>query len=200
MEVAMSFRLFVLCFLIIPCEVLPQQKLYRVRQEDSHVGFSIYKWMVIKEEGRFREFDGTITYDPNDASALRVEFAVNAKSIDSRNESRDRALRSPDFFDVARHPLLEFKSTEAVPRSVSELHIVGDLTIRGVTKRVTIPVKIVGTHHVRGLGELIGFETTFTINREEYGVGNNWSPGTLGKEVTIHLLIGAVSTGTSANR
>ncbi len=177
-----------------------QSKLYTVRPEDSHIGFSIYKWMVIKEEGRFKDFWGTIRYDPKDPAGLSVEFVVNASSIDSRDEGRDRALRSPDFFHVARYPNLQFKSIRAEPRSATELHIEGNLTIRAVTKQVTIPVTIVGSHHVRSLGELMGFEATFTIDREEFGVGNNWSPGTLGKEVTIHILIGAVSNGTSANR
>jgi len=163
----------------------------QVRKEDSQIAFSVYKWGVFKEEGRFRDFDGTVEFDPSDPSATKVEFAVNTSSIDSRNERRDRALRSDEFFSVAQYPSMRFKSSRVSAKG-DKLTVHGDLTIRGITKRIAIPVKIVGVHRAGGrLGTLVGFESDFTINREDFHVGDGWS--VIDKTVSIHLLIG---TGT----
>jgi polyisoprenoid-binding protein YceI len=170
----------------------------KVRKEDSHIGFSIYKWAVIKEEGRFRDFQGTILYDPNNPLSTQVQFTIKAASIDSRNNSRDGALRSEEFFYVSKYPTLSFRSTGVHSAEKGILNIEGDLTIRGITKRVTIPVKVLGVTNVgRELGTLVGFESTFVINREDFRVGEGW--GVIGKEATIHLLVGAGS-GNVASR
>ncbi|HEX9615462.1 MAG TPA: YceI family protein [Bacteroidota bacterium] len=178
---------------------LPSQPLaLKVRREDSHVGFSIYKWAVLKEEGRFKDFDGTITFDPNNPSSTRVYFTIKAASIDSRNEGRDRALRSEEFFHVTKYPTLSFTSVNVKAADNTLLMVEGDLTIRGVTKRTIIPVKILGVNHTgRELGTLVGFESTFTINREDFGVAKGWD--VISEEATIQLLIGA-GTGTLVSR
>ncbi len=180
-------------------EILVAQSMkLTVRKDDSNIGFSIYKWAVIKEEGRFRDFDGTIQYDPQDPLSTQVQFTIKAASVDSRNESRDGALRSEDFFHVAKYPALTFKSTRIVSFENDMMTVEGDLAIRGITKRVSIPVKVLGvTNAGRELGTLVGFESTFVINREDFNVGKGW--GVIGKEATIHLLIGAGS-GSVASR
>ncbi|GJQ21429.1 MAG: polyisoprenoid-binding protein [Bacteroidia bacterium] len=163
---------------------------FDVRKDDSHVGFSIFKWGIIKEEGRFRDFSGSILYDPENPSHLEVEFTVQTRSIDSRNESRDRALRSEDFFHVSRYPTMTFKSRRAWASAATRLMIEGDLTIKGVTKTITVPVKLLGlTNTGNELGTLIGFEADFSINRDDFNVGEGWS--IIGREATIHLLVGA---------
>ncbi|MDZ7359389.1 MAG: YceI family protein [candidate division KSB1 bacterium] len=81
-----------------PDSLWAQAKTFTVRKEDSHVGFAIYKWTVFKEEGRFKDFAGTIVYDPKNPSASQVDFTVQAKSIDSRADGCDCALRSNEFF------------------------------------------------------------------------------------------------------
>ena len=169
-----------------------------VRKEDSHIGFSIYKWAVIKEEGRFRDFEGTIQYDPHNPLSTQVQFTIKAASVDSRNESRDGALRSEDFFHVAKYPTLSFKSSRIASFQDGMMLVEGDLAIRGISKRMTLPVKVLGvTNAGRELGTLVGFESTFVINREDFRVGQGW--GVIGKEATIHLLIGAGS-GSVASR
>jgi polyisoprenoid-binding protein YceI len=170
-----------------------QAKVFTVRKEDSHIGFAVYKWLVFKEEGRFKEFDGTIVYDRQNPSAGQVEFTVQANSIDSRNEDRDRALRSKEFFHVEKYPTLSFKSTDVTARGADSLLVTGDLTMRGVTKQITISVKVLGFHRVRDLGELAGFEATFVVNREDFGVGRGRE--IISKEATVHLMIGAASNG-----
>lgn len=182
----------------VPTILRAQPMALKIRKEDSHIGFSIYKWAVIKEEGRFRDFEGTIYYDPQNPLSTQAQITIKAASIDSRNDSRDGALRSEEFFYVAKHPTLSFKSTRVLSAENGIITIEGDLMIRGITKRVTIPVNVLGvTNAGRELGTLVGFESTFVIHREDFRVGDGW--GVIGKEATIHLLIGAGS-GNVASR
>lgn len=169
-----------------------QPVMLKVRPEDSHVGFSISKWGIIKEEGRFREFSGKIKYDPSHPSGTEVEFTVYTRSVDSRNERRDNALRSHEFFHVSRYPTMTFKSTRTIAQHDGQLLIEGELTIRGITKHVTVPVKVLGLKDTGSeLGTLAGFEAMFTVDREEFGIGDGWA--IIGREATIQLLIGAGS-------
>lgn len=197
-------RRMILLFAIVVCllplaEALTQPLRLTVRQEDSQAEFSITKWAVFKEEGRFKDFEGTIQFDPSNPAATTVDFTIRAASVDSRNEGRDRALRSEEFFYVERYPTLTFKSVRARPLDQSNIEVEGDITIRGVTKRITVPVKILGVNHAgRELGTLVGFESTFTINREDFKVGEDWQ--IIGKEATIHLLIGAGTVPATARR
>lgn len=171
-----------------------------MRQEDSNVGFSVYKWLVVKEEGRFRDFHGTVFYNPDDLTATKVDFVIQTASIDSRNEGRDSALRSDDYFDVRRYPTMTFRSVGTRPAENNMMMVEGEITIKGKTKRITIPVRALGVHFAnRHVGHIAGFESTFTLNRFDFNVG---PPGTtmVGSEVTIHLLIGANSPAITARQ
>jgi polyisoprenoid-binding protein YceI len=168
---------------------------YSVKPVYTNVTFKITKWMVLPEQGQFREFDGTLTYDPLKPEASRVELTVQAASIDTKNDTRDGVLRSADFFDVARFPTLTFRSTSVRANGPNALLVTGDFTLHGVTKRITIPVQVRGVRELPQIGKLAGFETSFTINRRDYGVlGAKWGaiPAALSDEVEIHLLVGAV--------
>jgi polyisoprenoid-binding protein YceI len=168
---------------------------YLIRPVYSTVTFNITKWMVLPEQGQFRQFDGTVTYDPAHADQSKIEMTIWAASIDTKEETRDGVLRSDDFFDVARYPTLTFRSTAVRAISPNNLQVTGDLTIRGVTKRISVPVTVRGVHELPNIGQLAGFDTSFTINRRDYGVlGNKWGavPAALSDEVEIHLLVGAV--------
>jgi polyisoprenoid-binding protein YceI len=171
---------------------------YEITHVYSNVSFSIAKFFF-KEDGGFRQYSGEIFYDPDHPQRSRVQMTVEAESIDTRNDGRDRALRSDDFFDVARYPTLNFVSTAVAPRQDGTLDVTGDLTIHGVTRRITIPVHLLGTKQMQGWGDFIGFDTGFTIDRTEFGVnGSHWSGGAavLGKQVDIHLSIGAFRQGS----
>lgn len=183
---------------LFSCTVEAQQNVYSIRKEDSHVGFSIYKWMVIKEEGRFKEFNGTIVYDPASPSDTKIAVTVQAASIDSRNEQRDSALRSAEFFDAERYRTLSFTSTKVGARGIDTLLVSGNLTMKGITKAITIPVKVSDVHHVNKIGSLIGFETEFIVNRDDFNIAPGWS--VIGNEATIHLLIGASAPSELSTR
>lgn len=171
--------------------VLAAAALYVVEPVNGTVSFSIMKWGVIREEGSFRDFRARIQYDEKNVAASRVEFDVEVKSVDTKNNDRDGTLRSEDFFHATKYPRLTFRSTSVVPRGKGLASVTGDLTIRGVTKRITVPVKLLGAKD-----KFAGFETTFTVDRRAFGVtGGRWAagaPGILGNEVTIRIVAGGV--------
>lgn len=169
--------------------------LYHAEPVNGTVDFTVMKSGVIKEEGTFRDFRGAIHFDPDDPSKSRVEFEVATKSVDTKNDARDETLRSDNFLHVDKYPKMTFRSTRVVPRGKNAADVTGNLTIRGVTKQITVPVRLIGTSKRRNQ-EFAGFETTFTIDRNAFGVtGGRWvehAPGVLGDEVTIRILAGGV--------
>ena len=175
--------------------VLLAATLYQVEPVNGTVSFSLMKWGVIREEGSFRDFKADIHYDSREPAKSRVEFEVKAASVDTKNGARDGTLRSEDFFHVKKHDKLTFKSVRVTPRSKDIADVIGDLTIKGVTKRITVPVRLLGINK-HGSNELAGFETEFKIDRRAFGVtGGRWTaaaPGVLGNEVTIRVIAGGV--------
>ena len=170
-------------------------KTYRVSKTYTTLSFTATKWMVFKEEGTFQDYAGTLTYNPSNLSASSIDVTVQAASLDTRNSTRDGVLRSDDFFDVAKYPTLSFRSTRVAPAGADSLSVTGNLTIHGVTKQLTIPVHVIGARVMPGIGDFAGFETTFTIDRRDFGVlGTRWSGNkvAIDPDVLIHLIIGGV--------
>jgi len=141
---------------------------FNIDRNHSSFGFRI-RHLVSNVNGRFKDFAGTITYDPAKPENSSVDVTVQATSIDTDTPRRDDDLRSDNFFDVAKYPTLTFKSVSIQKKSASELTLTGDLTMHGVTKRITVPVDVLGTMPFRG-GEKAGFSTTFEVNRKDYGI------------------------------
>jgi polyisoprenoid-binding protein YceI len=139
--------------------------------EHTAVTFKV-RHLFSKVPGRFTDFSGTLWLDRQDYTKSRVEVTIKAASIDTDQEQRDNHLRSDAFFDVANHPTLTFKSTAVRPNGDKKLAIEGDLTIRGVTKRVTLDTDILGSATYYGV-ERVGFEARTTIDRTEYNVSWN---------------------------
>ena len=169
---------------------------YLVEPTNGTVSFTITKWGVFKEEGTFRDFNATIVMEPEVAKS-RVDFVVKAKSVDTKNDNRDGMLRSREFLDAERYPELTFRSTSVVGRGKGAADVTGDLTIHGVTRRITVPVRLVGMTR-NGDRQLAAFETTFTIDRRHYNVtGGSWvasgPPGVLGNDVTIRIVAGGMA-------
>jgi polyisoprenoid-binding protein YceI len=170
-------------------------KTYRISKDYSTLSFTATKWKVFKEEGIFQEFDGSLAYNPARPQVSSIEVVAQAASLDTRNATRDKVLRSDDFFDVDKYSTLSFRSVDVKPTGMDSFNVTGDLTIHGITKRITIPAKLIGARVMSGVGEFAGFETTFNIDRREYGVlGTRWSGNTVAIDptVVIHLIIGGV--------
>lgn len=150
----------------------------------TEIAFTAKHLMVARVRGQFRQFDGTITVGDTPQTSS-VEVTIGAASLDTNAPDRDGHLRSADFLDVENHPNLTFRSTAVRPAG-SGYELDGDLTIRGVTKEVTVPVEVLGV-----MGDKAGFATQFVVDRHDYGV--SWNNvldqgGTvLGDEVTIDL-------------
>jgi len=135
----------------------------------SEVGFQI-RHMMAKVRGRFNEFEGRIQADRARPEASSVELTIQAASIDTANASRDKDLRGADFFDVEKYPTITFRSTRVTPKGKDSYDVAGTLTMRGVSKEVTLPVTFLGfMKNMRGV-EAAGFETAVTLNRKDFGI------------------------------
>lgn len=167
---------------------------YTIDAAHTTVLFSI-RHIFTDVQGKFQKFDGSIQYDPANPGASSVQFTVDANSIDTNNEKRDGHLRSPDFFDAAKYPTLSFKSTKVAAKGKDTLEVTGDFTMHGVTKSITVPVKVLGVLDSKDFGRKAGFSTSFTIDRKDYGM--TWNKvmdvggAILGDEVRITISVEA---------
>jgi polyisoprenoid-binding protein YceI len=141
---------------------------WTVDKAHSSAEFKV-RHFVTNVTGRFKTFDAVINLDRTKPANSSVEFTIDTASIDTGNANRDEHLKSPDFFEVAKFPAITFKSTSIKETSTDVYAVTGDLTMHGVTKRVTLPVTFLG--FVRNpRGEKAGFEIETTINRKDYGI------------------------------
>jgi polyisoprenoid-binding protein YceI len=182
-----------LLLLMLPAVAAAQPATYKVDRVHSFVGFTI-RHIVSDVDGRFKDFEGTINYDAAHPADSSVQFTVQAATITTDNDDRDKHLRSPDFFDAEKFPTLTFTSTKVTPKSGTSFDVTGNLTIHGVTKTVTIPATFRGTAK-SPMGLRAGFASTFTLDRKDYGVVWNRAieggGAMLGDEVTINIKVEA---------
>jgi polyisoprenoid-binding protein YceI len=168
----------------------------------SEASFTV-RHMVRRVRGRFTDFSGALTADPAKPEASSVEFKINATSIDTANANRDKHLRSADFFDVEKFPEITFKSTRIVKKGENTYDVTGPLTIRGVTKDVTLPVSFLGFQKDMQGKQRAGFETSATINRKDYGIVWNRNLDTggvvLGDDVTVDIVLAMVQKTPDAS-
>ena len=166
---------------------------YTVDGTHSSVTFTV-RHLVSQVEGRFKNFAGTIDYDVADPKNSKVDFTVQSDSIFTDNEKRDGHLKGADFFDVAKYPTLEFHSKKVIPRG-KNLEVVGEISLHGVKKPITVTVTPLGVSPSPFGGTVAGFKTEFEINRKDFGVIWNKSldsGGTmLGEEVNVRILVEA---------
>jgi polyisoprenoid-binding protein YceI len=142
---------------------------YTIDTAHSNVTFEI-RHLMSTVNGTFDDFGGTFVIDWDNPSASTVEFTISAASINTRNEKRDEHLRSPDFFDVATHPDITFKGSEITKVDGNTYHVHGTLTMRGVAKKVTLPVTYLGEAVDPWGNTKAGFEVETDLDRKEYGI------------------------------
>jgi polyisoprenoid-binding protein YceI len=129
--------------------------------------------MITKVHGRFEQFNGTINFDENNPTNTAVDITIDAVSINTKDEKRDGHLQSGDFFDVAAYPTLTFKSRRVKLVDEDNAQLIGDLTIKGVTKEVVLDVEYLGQAQSPWGTTNAGFTGTTSINRKDWGL--NWN-------------------------
>jgi len=132
----------------------------------SEVGFTVRHLMVSKVRGSLSGVAGTITVSDD---AIAVAATIDASTINTRDENRDGHIKSADFFDVEKHPTWNFTSTSITGQG-NDFTMIGDLTLRGVTKSVTLDVEFVGVNTDPWGNTKAGFEAKGTISRKDFGV------------------------------
>jgi polyisoprenoid-binding protein YceI len=146
---------------------------YTVDPAHSRIGFVARHAMVTKVRGSFNEFAGTGYFDALDLSRSRLDVTIQATSIDTRHADRDAHLRSNDFFDMDNYPEIKFVSTAVEPVDENFYRVTGDLTIKEVTRPVTIDFELTGAVVDPWGNQRIGLEGHVTVNRKDWGV--NWN-------------------------
>jgi polyisoprenoid-binding protein YceI len=146
---------------------------WKIDRTHSYVGFSVMHMVVSKVKGQFNEFDGTVNFDGKDFATASVEVNVDPRTIDTGNERRDGHLKSSDFFAADSLPTMTFKSKKVIPGKSGAFQIIGELTMRGVTKEVTLDAQFNGSVTDPGGNTRAGFSATGRLNRQDWGV--SWS-------------------------
>ena len=141
----------------------------------SQVTFSVRHMMISTVKGQFKVLSGHLHIDEQNPANSWVDAQVDTASIDTRDQNRDNHLKSPDFFDAAQYPILNFKSTKVESLGGNEYNVIGDLTMHGVTKPVTFKAEYAGQgKNPYGL-QVAGLNATTKINRKDWNL--NWNVG-----------------------
>ena len=142
-----------------------------VDPDHSVAAFSVRHMMIAHVRGQFNRITGTILYDPEDLMNVSVEVNIEAASIVTGIQKRDDHLRSPDFLDTAKYPLITFKSTRIEVLDGKHARVTGDVAIHGINRRITLEAEFAGpVRDPLGDGVSMGFTATTSINREDYGI------------------------------
>ena len=144
-------------------------EVYTIDAGHSDVSFQV-RHLVTQVRGKFSDYQGTIQLDPAKLENSKVEFQIKAASIDTALPDRDKHLRSEDFFFVEKYPEITFKSQQIKATGKDTYDVTGALTMRGVTKTVTLPVTFLGKVRDPWGNDKAGFATETTINRKDYGI------------------------------
>jgi polyisoprenoid-binding protein YceI len=174
---------------------------WKIDPNHSRITFSI-RHLFSRVPGNFDTFSGSIQFDPEKPATGSTQIEIDPKSIDTKVERRDNDLRGPDFFDVEKYPTITFRSTGVRDLGDGKLQVVGNLTMRGVTKPVTLAATLLGSGPGMNGETRAGFEATGTINRKEFGIVWNRQLDQggmlLGDDVGIQIDIEAVAQGEGA--
>lgn len=162
----------------------------------SQVGFVARHAVVTKVRGAFSDVSGSATIDGANPAASSLSVEIQTASVSTRSEQRDAHLRSPDFFDVETYPTITFVATGFEITDPETVEVTGDLTIKGVTKPVTVPFTFLGANGDPWGGERIGFEASVVVNRKDWDLTWNVAIETGGvlvsEKVTLEFEIAAV--------
>ena len=178
-------KIFTLLTVALISTAAMAQSTWKVDKAHSRLQFTITHLLVSDVDGRFKDFDATITAAKPDFSDAKVTLVAQTASVDTDNERRDTHLKSADFFDVTKSPTMNFVSTSIMPTTPNHFKLVGNLTLNGVTKPVTMDLWHRATVTGQNGKENAGFKVTGTIKRSDFGFGKGFGAATLSDEVVI---------------
>jgi polyisoprenoid-binding protein YceI len=159
------------------------QTTWKVDPSHSSVSFSVSHLVISEVDGTFKTFNGSLTTDSNDFSNANFSFEIDVNSINTQNKKRDEHLKSEDFFHTKKHPKMTFKSTSFQKIKGNKYILKGNITMRGVTKSITLNVKYGGTAKDGYGNTKAGFIITGSLNRIDFGVA--WNSKTKNGGLTI---------------
>jgi polyisoprenoid-binding protein YceI len=139
----------------------------------TEVNFSVRHMMISYVRGQFQKLTGTVEFDEANPANTRVDVQIETTSVNTKEEKRDGHLKSPDFFDAEKYPYLIFKSKRVEVKDASHARLIGDLTIRDVTKEVSLDVEYNGSAKSPWGTTNAGFSAKTTIRRKDWGL--NWN-------------------------
>lgn len=169
-------------------------RVWQIDPARSEVRFTVRKFGFEDVTGVFRESEGEIRYDPAQPGASSISWRVRVASVKTDESNRDESLRGQDYFHAERHPHLSFVSRTIRPRGDGALDVAGEITIRGVTRPLTVVVR------PRSTTTGFAFETDFEVNRYDFGVvGGSVLGRLISRQVRVHVVAAAVPVGPSAS-
>lgn len=162
---------------------------YVIDTKGAHasINFSIQHLGYSYLTGRFNNFSGDFTYDPKDVAASTINVTIDTTSVDSNHAERDKHLRSGDFLNVEKFPKATFVSKKIVPDDGDEFDVVGDLTLNGVTKSITIDVDKVGEGKDPWGGYRVGFEGETEIALKDFNITKDLGPASQTVKLELHV-------------
>lgn len=173
--------LLVAATLIFAPAALAQKRAFDFDRSHSEINF-IAEARLVSAHGFFGTFEGDIQLDKADLANSSISLTIDAASINTRNDRRDNHLRSADFFDAANHPKITFVSNKITKVDEKTISIAGEMTIRGVTKPVVVPLQVIFWGDGDGR-----FKGTFNISRKEYGITYNSQANPIEDMVTVQF-------------
>jgi polyisoprenoid-binding protein YceI len=180
------FSLSLIAAFVLTVSAVAQLETWQIDPNHSASQFAVRHAGISTVRGAFGKTTGTVQYDPADVTKTSLDVTIDAASINTRVEPRDKDLRSPNFFDVEKFPTITFKSKKVEAAGKGKLKITGDLTIKGTTKEVVLDVDGPNgpTRDPRGNSHM-GASATTQISRKDFGVSG--APGGVADEVQITI-------------
>jgi polyisoprenoid-binding protein YceI len=139
----------------------------------TYIGFTGRHLMVATVRGAFEQFSGTVVFDEQDITRSKADILIEAASVTTRNAQRDEHFRSADFFDVEHYPYIIFKSKRVIMQDAQHGQLIGDLTIRNITREVVLDGEYSGVRQTPWNTYSAGFSLRGKVNRKEWGL--NWN-------------------------
>jgi len=164
----MKKMIFSIAFALGLSQAINAQTKWVIDKNHSNIGFAAVHYVITEVEGDFKEFDGSVMSSSNDFDGAEVEFAAQVASISTDNEKRDNHLKSDDFFNAEQYPEVKFKGK--IEKEGEDYYLVGDFTMRDVTKQAKFDVKFNGIADLGERGKKAGFKVSGEVDRFDYGI------------------------------